>query len=81
MIVGLLKENTANIKPITKEYDENGNVLSLPNEDGCLAVNLFIYNELGIGRVLTNERFRIPPTDDALSVLYSHLPKESVKIV
>lgn len=81
VIVGLLKENTANIKPITKEYDENGNVLSLPNEDGCLAVNLFIYNELGIGRVLTNERFRIPPTDDALSVLYSHLPKESVKIV
>lgn len=78
-ILQVLKENMPNIKA-APEYDKDGNKIDKPNNDGCLAVYLFVYNQLGIGRVLTNERFRIPPTDDVLFALYHQLSQDNVKI-
>ena len=44
--------------------DANGNT-----PDGCLPVSLYLYDECSICKVLTNDRFRLYPSDNNLNRL------------
>ncbi len=80
-ILKLLKENSPpppNFKP-AKEYDENGEVIEQTSlNDGCVPLSLFIYDDFGLAKVLTNDRFRIHPSDDNLIQLCHILNKNNV---
>lgn len=64
----------------TKEYDEDGNLITNPQNDGCIALALYAYNDYGLTHICVNKRFRLHPSDDNILALRQLLGDANVRI-
>ncbi|MDO4895917.1 MAG: DNA polymerase III subunit alpha [Moraxella sp.] len=77
-LIGLLKENNP---PNTQDLPQNpdDDTPDEPLSDGCLPISLYIYDDCGLCKVMTNDRFRFYPSDEAMSKLYTLFEPDTLK--
>lgn len=75
-LIDLLKENRPPNPadflnaPTEDEYSSDSNRSDIPNaSDGCLPVFVYLYDDCAICRIPVNERFRIHPNEENISIL------------
>lgn len=75
-LLGLLKENNP---PDTSEILLDDDIMG--EQDSCLPVSLYLYDDCGLCKVCVNNRFRLYPSDDALTKLIQDLPKDNLRLI